>query len=697
MAALRRLDRRPNELLLFNFEPNDQLASEIHSVVAEWAEDQVTAKEAGVIDDRASELRKPPPQKVLEKVRGWMRRYITLCRADRRLPELPEKWSQSLANRRADTMAVKKVVREKKKAAGTLYHHKHDLAPTQEELTHMTFAGWIGDQRIDADVLHALEAGMSVALYLPTGARGSELKQMHLQSIGFEVIQHSESGIEFGCLKLTAFETKTKEHHLNQLLPHSDPWRCGVGLFGLSMLVRVKEHGAPPFTMTTDSNSWKIIGTNVATLDRRLKDVFSVAGIRRQDGDPLTYLGRHFGTRLLQHAGGSAEGGAARRGHSNGTASFSYTECPLPDLLKLAGNFSDARVFLPAHQHSDLRPMCDEILALLFPALDANEAALRSRQLEVDRMRGKSTKVRREEQLNDRERLARSLRVACRTALCCIVARPRSWRQWAICESETTLWQRANQPSNRVLRLLFAGNPTAIEGMNQLALAVRRLEEAELMARRASPENAATTVMVSAIKELKEEQSATQQALLHQILAAVRPEGASSVSTTPSSPALPPVATADGSVACARTDADAALCSARTKHKREAQGDVAYFSSWTNMGDALTYAREELAPQEAASGAAWRIRKFPDGREDKSRDKQWRCYRTLAIAVGLVLKRSDVSTFDDAIALMQTRFETFGSKAAHTPFLKALQEEQRALVSSELERVAATVLFRLRD
>ena len=36
-------------------------------------------------------------------------------------------------------------------------------------------------------------------------------------------------------------------------------------------------------------------------------------------------------------AGGSAEGGAARTGHS-GSARDHYTECPLPDLLRLAGN-----------------------------------------------------------------------------------------------------------------------------------------------------------------------------------------------------------------------------------------------------------------------------------------------------------------------------------------------------------------------
>merc|ERR1711965_1056816 len=125
------------------------------------------------------------------------------------------------------------------------------------ELITMTYVGWSGDQRVHAD---ALESGMSLALYLPTGARCSELKKMHLQSLGYEAIQHEKSGLTFECLKLTAFQTKTKEQHLNQVLPHSNPWRCGVALLGLSVLVRVAQHGPPPFTMQTDERSWKIFG-----------------------------------------------------------------------------------------------------------------------------------------------------------------------------------------------------------------------------------------------------------------------------------------------------------------------------------------------------------------------------------------------------------------------------------------------------
>ena len=200
-------------------------------------------------------------------------------------------------------------------------------------------------------------------LWRCSGARGSELKKMHMRSLGYETIQEEKSGLTFECLKLTAFETKTKQQHLNQILAHSNPWRCGVGLLGLSLLVSVKLYGAMPFTVKTDERSWKIVGTNVGTLDDRIKEVFKVAGVRRQHGDPITYLGRHFGTRLLQHARGSAEGGAARRGHSNGTASFHYTECPLPDLLKLVGNDS-AKPFVAAHHQQEHYLQADTVLLI---------------------------------------------------------------------------------------------------------------------------------------------------------------------------------------------------------------------------------------------------------------------------------------------------------------------------------------------
>ena len=188
--------------------------------------------------------------------------------------------------------------------------------------------------------------------------------------------------------------------------------------------------------MKTDERSWMIIGSNVNTVDDRIKEVFKIAGVRRQHGDPVTYLGRHYGTRLLQHAGGSAEGSAARTGHSNGTASFHYTECPLPDLLRLAGNDS-SKPFIPAHHQPRLYPFVDAVLLIVFPELDAEDQALDKRQIEVDLLRGDQAKVRTDEQLNDRQRLLRSIRFACRTGLLCIVALPRTWKMWTILEDES--------------------------------------------------------------------------------------------------------------------------------------------------------------------------------------------------------------------------------------------------------------------
>ena len=563
------------------------------------------------------------------------------------------------------------VVRQTKAEAGTLYHHKHDVAPSREQLTTMTYVGFSGDQRVHADVLDAVEAAMSLALYLPTGARGSELKKMHLQSLGHESIQDERSGLTFECLKLTAFECKTKDQHLNQLLPHSNPSRCGVALLGLSLLLRRALYGAPPFTMQCNDRSWKIIGTNVDTLDGRIKEIFRVAGIRRQCGDPVTYLGRHYGTRLLQHAGGTAEGGAVRRGHSNGTASYHYTECPLPDLLRMAGNDPD-RPFVPAHLQPELYPLADAVLGIIFPELAAHEKAVAARQREVDVVRGHADRIRTDEQLNDQERLTRAIRMACRTALCSLVARPRTWEQWKIMEDEGTVWQRAYEENHRVVVTLFAGAKDAVEAMQALAVAVVRLEQAEIVARKASPENAVATAVVSAVHEVRQEAAADRakfQAVLDRLMSA-RPDAA-----TPSLVLTPPPSEAQPEAPPAPSTAVVApLGGVRVKHKREHQDEVAHFSSWHSVADALEYARTELAPMEREQGRAWRVLKREDGREDKSRDKQWRCYLKLAIAAGLLVKSG--STFEDAVDALQARLDSYGVHA-HTPLLRSIDEDTK--------------------
>ena len=236
--------------------------------------------------------------------------------------------------------------------------------------------------------------------------------------------------------------------------------------------------------MNLDEQSWKVLGSKTSTLDRRLKDVFCVAGMERQCGDPVTYLGRHFGTRVLQHQGGSSEGGAARRGHGDGkTAGFHYTECPLPDLLRMAGNFADVP-FQPAHTRPELISKADAVIAIIFPELLEERRKLDARLVEVNTMRGNTDRIRTDEQLNDRKKLVKSIQFCCRTALCCLVARPRTWKKWAILESEVSIWNRATDERQRVVRLLFAGNVPALQAMNALSLMVHTFEEEEIAARK---------------------------------------------------------------------------------------------------------------------------------------------------------------------------------------------------------------------
>ena len=706
-AALRHLNESTENLVIRpSLDPNDSLASRVHHLISTWAEEGKTAKDAGVDDRRDFIMKRPPPQKILSTARSWMRRYINLERAKEHVSVLPEKWAENLAGRRADTVAVLKVNRCRKAESGHLFHHKHDLAPSQEQLSTLCLSGWIGDGRVDSDILSSVETGMSVAIYFPTGARGKELKTMHLQSIGTEPIQQSKTGFTFHCIKLTAFETKTKEHHLNQFLPHSDPIRCGIGLLGLSVLIRVHLHGPPPFSTQMSEESWKVLGTSISTLDRRTKDLFNVAGIRRQTGDCITYLGRHYGTRILQHADGSTEGNAVRKGHSNGTAIFSYSECPLQDLLRLAGNFADTP-FFPAHlddEHFGLFSICDEILTHLFPSLAEEEKSLQTRMDEVDKKKTKAASIRKDELLLDREKFLKSIRLCCRVSLCCMVARPRTWAKWAIREEEITLWQMANHPQNRTIRLLFSGNEPAMQGMQRLASRVRESEEAELFCRRVGPGNQsslqssssslppATVDITSVLKEVDARIAKRQDSMLEKILAAVgnlqkgqegevQGDGVDVPPLQETSSEEKEGKTTNESMFQAQIFSTSSVATplpgTAVKRKRETQADVLYFSSWSSLSDAAEYVRESLYPLEKEADKngdySWRIRKKEDGvGQDKSRDKQWRCYRSLCIAAQRKIEEEGITEEASFISL-QSLFDTFGSKA-HTPFLRSIRE-----------------------
>ena len=127
----------------------------------------------------------------------------------------------------------------------------------------------------------------------------------------------------------------------------------------------------------------------------------------------------------------------------------------------------------------------------------------------------------------------------------------------------------------------------------------------------------------------------------------------------------------------------------RFKQKRESQDDVAHFSSLPNMGLALSYAKEELVPNEKSDGPNWRILIRKDGREDKSRDKQWRCYRSVAIAIGALMRGG--KSYEDAVGAVQERFERLGVQS-HTPFLKAINEEIKQMQKSDADVLARKVL-----
>lgn len=692
LAALRALGKTVSDLVSdATHEPDDALFSQVHTKVADWYLEKVTARDAGVIDTRQHELQKTPPQCILAKVRAWFIRHVNQERAKVHLPIVSDKWARSLANVKGDARAANTETRETKAANGSLYHHKHDLAPSYEQMTTMCAVAFTGDARVSSDLLEAVEAGMAIAVYLPTGARGSELKKMHLQSIGYEPIPHERSGLLFECLKLTAFECKTKEHHLNQYLASSNPWRCGAGALGISFLVRVKRDGPPPFSMERNDASWNVIGSAVGkSFDRRLNDVFVVAGVRRQTGDPLSYLGRHFGTRILQHQGGSAEGGAARRGHTSG-ATFAYSECPLPDLHRLMGNDPD-RPFCPAHHQTSLYPLADTVLDILFPQLSERRRWLDARHREIDAIRSaeKAKQLRTAERLCDQERVLNGIRHCCRMALLCLVARPRIWKQWTIAEESPTMWQGGQ--SNRVVQYLFAGNAPAIDAMNKLAIQVRRCEESEIEARKASPENAASHAVVTAVQQMseraasREEEMMRQQRLMFEQL--MRRVGGGEEDTSAPPPQLPPrpeqVATNLMTTETTSSVLSDPLPGAREKRKAHTQDDVVGFASHPTLTAALAYAREDLAPLERSEGHRWRRRKYEDGRKDNSRHNHWLKYRNLAIAVGRA-----VGTEETVLASLEARRATYASAKA---FASALESEHKGMTFEAQEEVAKRVL-----
>lgn len=249
------------------------------------------------------------------------------------------------------------------------------------------------------------------------------------------------------------------------------------------------------------------------------------------------------------------------------------------------------------------------------------------------------------------------------------------------------MWQGGQ--SNRVVQYLFAGNAPAIDAMNQLAIQVRRREESEIAARKASPENAVSNAVVTAVQQMseraatREEEMMRQQRLMFEQL--MRRVGGGEDATPLSQPPPRPEQVATNLMTTETTTSvlSDALPGAREKRKAHTQDDVVGFASHPTLTAALAYAREDLAPLERSEGHRWRRRKYEDGRKDNSRHNHWLKYRNLAIAVGLGEEE------ETALASLETRRATYASAKA---FAAALETEHKGMTFEAQEEVAKRVL-----
>jgi hypothetical protein len=158
-------------------------------------------------------------------------------------------------------------------------------------------------------------------------------------------------------------------------------------------------------------------------------------------------------------------------------------------------------------------------VALLCPHLVAELERVNGRLTEIRKLLSekKRAQIRKAEQLIGRKRLFTGMMFACRMALQCLVARPRTWKRWVIVESERSVFEEAaGDESLRAVRLLLQDNEPARQSMHELMLAVRQCEEVEIAARRLDPKAEVAASVSAALSDIQRGIEAQQLQLVEE-------------------------------------------------------------------------------------------------------------------------------------------------------------------------------------
>jgi hypothetical protein len=275
-----------------------------------------------------------------------------------------------------------------------------------------------------------------------------------------------------------------------------------------------------------------------------------------------------------------------------------------------------------------------------------------------------------------------------------LVARPRHWKGWRIQPDGKSVWAYGlDAAHNRVVHALFSGREDAVRAMHALAAQVRRLEDAEIEARRFAAASAGGKAtdgggggsaavmadMLAAVEKRAVEREESMVARMAQTveaavarLATPSPvlEDAAAPAQEERVPTPPPPAKGEPS-----DDPMLAVPDhARAKRPRVAQHVVRPISHWGTVQEMLAYARSDLVPQEKR-GAAWRLRDA-HGQPTKGPTTMWRKYQAVAVAVGLcVMAGAEETSVADAERRLQERRQGFRSDKQ---FFLALDAESAA-------------------